>query len=519
MAYRMRKRILFHLIMLLFLILIMALVPGCFRIAPETTPPVTPEPLPTLSPAPIGGGIAPTINSTNPVMMAMGVKINVTITATFNEPMEPSTITPNTFVLQRGTTLVEGTVICTAATAAFTPSATLAYATTYTATITRGVRDLAGNVVTSNYVWSFTTEAPPDRVPPTLISTKPAKEAKGVATNSTVTGTFNKEMDPSTFTKSAFTLRQGANPISGTLTCVGAVVTFRPTTNLAYNTFYIATVTAGVKDLAGNALENEVIWSFTTAAETDTSAPSIISVSPSKSATGVQVNTTLKAAFSEAMNALSLTMATFTLSGGVGGAVTYGDNIVSFTPSANLSYATTYTATITTGVSDLTGNAMANDYAWSFTTESAPVNNGPPPVNPPNPVRMVTLTDSDLPQPPVLGMTFHFVAPEPGEYGPGKIRISYFLLKWSIWFGVSDGKLWVYNLPKRESLPQSLQGFYDYLGITENSVYTDDGRCWLTGIPPWMNISKYDPEVVKLPVLVTVESSDGQAKIYYKLSK
>lgn len=129
--------------------------------------------------------------------------------------------------------------------------------------------------------------------------------------------------------------------------------------------------------------------------------------------------------------------------------------------------------------------------------------------------RTVTFTDNDLPSPPIEGMTFHFVAPSPGEYGPGKIRLSYQALSWAIWFGVTDGKLWAYNLPKRESLPESLQGFYDSLGVDENTVYTEDGKCWFTGLPPWLDIAKYDPDVTELPTLLAVSSTAGQATVDY----
>jgi hypothetical protein len=134
------------------------------------------------------------------------------------------------------------------------------------------------------------------------------------------------------------------------------------------------------------------------------------------------------------------------------------------------------------------------------------------------PTRTVTFTDSDLPAPPIEGMTFHFVAPVAGEFGPGKIRMSYQTLKWSVWFGVTNGKLWLYNLPKKESLPKSLQGFYDYLGIDESCVYTDDGKCWFTGLPPWLNISRYDPDVTELPTIIAAASTNGQATIEYSIN-
>jgi hypothetical protein len=133
--------------------------------------------------------------------------------------------------------------------------------------------------------------------------------------------------------------------------------------------------------------------------------------------------------------------------------------------------------------------------------------------------RVVTLTDNDLPNPPIAGMIFHFVTPGPGEYGPGKIRLSYEALRWSIWFGVTDGKLWVYHLPQRDNLPESLQGFYDFLGIDENTIYTEeDEKYWFTGLPPWLDISKYDSDITEMPILIAVKSSEGQVTIDYSIA-
>ncbi len=56
---------------------------------------------------------------------------------------------------------VAGTVTYVATTATFTPSILLSPNTVYTATITTGAKDLAGNALTGNYLWSFTTRASP----------------------------------------------------------------------------------------------------------------------------------------------------------------------------------------------------------------------------------------------------------------------------------------------------------------------------------------------------------------------
>src|SRR2546428_9404966 len=66
------------------------------------------------------------------------------------------------------------------------PSLTLLPNITYTATVTTGVKDLAGNALAGNYVWSFTTGAAPDTTPPMVTSTDPANSATTAAEHTTI---------------------------------------------------------------------------------------------------------------------------------------------------------------------------------------------------------------------------------------------------------------------------------------------------------------------------------------------
>ncbi|HTG82929.1 MAG TPA: Ig-like domain-containing protein, partial [Geobacteraceae bacterium] len=152
--------------------------------------------------------------------------------------------------------------------------------------------------------------------------------------------------------------------------------TFMPSAPLAPDTVYTATIGTGVKDLEGNGLTVPVGWSFTTAAV----PPVVISTVPSPDATGVAATANVSALFSEAVAAATVTGATFTLSSGSGpvaGVVTYdtGTLIALFTPAAPLAVKTTYTATITNGVTNLSGTPMAASYQWIFTT-ACPVSMG-----------------------------------------------------------------------------------------------------------------------------------------------
>src|SRR5205823_7636122 len=100
---------------------------------------------------------APTVSFTVPANGATGVPISANIAASFSEAMDPLTISTATFTLKQGTTAVAGTVTYAGITATFNPLSTLAPGTVYTATVTTGFKDLAGNALVSDFSWSFTT--------------------------------------------------------------------------------------------------------------------------------------------------------------------------------------------------------------------------------------------------------------------------------------------------------------------------------------------------------------------------
>lgn len=319
--------------------------------------------------------IKPTIISTVPLNLATGVGVNTKVSATFSKAMDPLTILPATFTLKQGVTSVPGAVTYIGMVATFTPTATLAASTLYTATVTSGVKDLEGNTLLVNYVWTFTTGTTADSTPPTAISTVPVNNATGVALNTKLTATFSEAMDPLTILPATFTLKQGVTPVAGAITYIGLVATFTPAANLTASTLYTATITTGAKDLSGNAIAVNYVWTFTTGIILDVTSPTVISTTPLNAATGVAVNTKPTATFSKTMDLLTISGMTFTLKIGstpVSGIVTYSGLDATFTPTVDLVGATVYTATITTGAKDLSGNPLAGDYVWKFTTVVLP---------------------------------------------------------------------------------------------------------------------------------------------------
>ncbi len=114
---------------------------------------------------------APSITSTTPTSGATGVGVGVSPTATFSEPMDAATLTTGTFTLVRQGvgTPVAASVSYDVPTRSATldPASTLDSNATYVATVKSGaggVKDLGGNPLASEVVWTFQTNGPPTPV-------------------------------------------------------------------------------------------------------------------------------------------------------------------------------------------------------------------------------------------------------------------------------------------------------------------------------------------------------------------
>ncbi|CAA9285220.1 MAG: hypothetical protein AVDCRST_MAG93-3475, partial [uncultured Chloroflexia bacterium] len=346
-----------------------------------------------------GDTTAPTVTGVTPTDGATGVAVTVDAEATFSEAMDATTITGTTVTLVRqgAETAVAAAVTYDSTTrqAILNPNANLEAGATYTATVkggASGVKDTAGNALASDKVWSFTTQVA-DITAPTVNSVAPANGATGVAVAANAQAVFSEAMDAATITDSSFTLvKQGTTtPVAASVSYDSAsdTTTLNPGTDLEAGVAYTATVkggASGVKDVAGNALTSDKVWSFTTAAAGDTTAPTVTEVSPAAGETGVAVGVDATATFSETVDATTLTTSTFTLvrqgtTTAVAAAVSYDstNKRAILNPNVNLQDGASYTATVkggANGVKDVAGNALASDKVWSFTVEplAAPTN-------------------------------------------------------------------------------------------------------------------------------------------------
>jgi|SRR5829696_385639 len=103
--------------------------------------------------------VAPTVTANTPT--GQSEPRGTDATATFSEKMDPATISGSTFTLKKtsdsSSVGASVTYNATDKTATLNPTNDLAYNTEYTATVTTGAKDLAGNALAANKTWTFKT--------------------------------------------------------------------------------------------------------------------------------------------------------------------------------------------------------------------------------------------------------------------------------------------------------------------------------------------------------------------------
>jgi hypothetical protein len=389
---------------------------------------------------------APTVSARSPAPGATGVSVGTTVTATFNEDVQPATIAME--LRGPGTTLVPSSVSYNAGTrtATLTPNAPLNTSTVYTVNLS-GAKDVAGNIMTA-LSWSFTTASVTSGCPCTIwpSTATPADPADSDTSSIEVGVRFRADRDGFVtgirFYKGAGnTGSHVGNLWTNTGTSLASVVfsgetasgwqeaTFSSPVPINANTTYVASYHApaghyaadnayfassgttngpltalqngfdgangvylyGVAGFPTNTFQSSNYWVdvvFQSNAA-DTTPPTIMARTPAVGASGVPVTTTVTATFSEAIQESTIVVDLRNPSNNsVAGVKSYdpGSRTVTFTPSSQLAASTTYTATVS-GAKDTAGNTMA-PVSWSFTTVAPPP--PPPTEGPGGPIALVT---------------------------------------------------------------------------------------------------------------------------------
>ena len=318
------------------------------------------------------------VSKTVPSSGATEVARTVNVKAYFNHDMKASTITSSTFKIRKqGTTTwlgatrsVNNTISPTStngssqSVATLNPNSDLAANTTYQVMAvggSSGVKDLNGNALGANKSWTFKTV---DTIAPAAPAITSPRENGFVGASFTLSGTAEPDATVEVFEGTTSKVTTKAN---------GSGVWSKALSGLSEGAH---TYAAKATDAAGNTSSASNAHTV----NVDTTPPTVNSISPANTATGVTPNTDVAAIFSEAMDPSSISDQTFTLKeqgslSKLGATVSYDPTTkkVTLDPSADLTPNTTYTATLTTGVKDLAGNAMVQEKTWGFKTGTNPV--------------------------------------------------------------------------------------------------------------------------------------------------
>ncbi|MGC9521770.1 MAG: Ig-like domain-containing protein [Anaerolineae bacterium] len=344
------------------------------RVTP--TPRVSPTPVPPRPAIPFTP-VAP--DALSPIVIqrtpkrGQSLSPNGAIELIFDKPMDEGAVAKALHVERAGTSeVIEGALSwADERTVRFKPATDLPRDTTFDVILTQAASAKSGEPLAQPYTFRFSTVGNLS-----VAQVIPAADTTDVETDATLTVIFDRPVVPLT------TLAQMENlpdpltlepEVAGTGEWLNtSIYVFRPEETLAGGMTYRATISAGLEDIAGNALIEDHTWQFTTA------PPKIVWVKPPQDATLVDINAAISVAFNQpidpasARNAFHL-RSTRPLANDVRGDFTLNGNTLIFTPTNALAHDTRYTLNIDAGVTSAAGGAgMVEAFTSSFTTVPLP---------------------------------------------------------------------------------------------------------------------------------------------------
>ena len=310
----------------------------------------------------------PRVVTQRPGNGASGVSVDASVVLYVDEPLEGSTAVQAFNISQDGV-LVSGEKHLSAdgRILTFTPDQPWSNEARIQVFLTDQAQDRAGNAL-FNYQGSFRTEADTSLTQPRTVRTSPiASFVSDIVLNPVIEVEFNEPLDVATVDSSSvmmFASGSGNPEIPRTVSLVRGdrVIRIVPDALLDSNTTYFYDVSSAVNDLDGQSVAFFRRF-FTTGESEDTINPMVEAVSPPEGSTGVGVNAEIRVRFDEAINPLTVTEQTLSVSDGSSTAVacsfsfSNGNQEVVMVPHTPLTEGASYSLTID-GIEDVAGNAV-----------------------------------------------------------------------------------------------------------------------------------------------------------------
>ncbi len=324
----------------------------------------------------------PLIIGVSPVSSSTGVPTNAVVQLQLNKAIDPLTVTATTFEVYPASVPnappVPGTLSVSADGKTWTlvPTAPLDSSTMYVVVNLGGATDLEGQGLIG-FESTFTTGFGAVTTAPSLATVSPANGATGVPVNVRLDVSMSVALDPDSVGNGSLTLSAAGTAVTGAVSLSSDLMTltFVPSALLASSTAYTMTV-SGVTDEAGNVV-SPFTSSFTTGVLglANTTAPSVVSVSPSNGSSAALVGSSVVLTFNEAIDATTVNNASVSISVSGASGVLAGTyqldatgTILTFAPLSPLPASTTIAVHVNgSSVLDLSGN-QGFSFSSSFTT-------------------------------------------------------------------------------------------------------------------------------------------------------
>jgi hypothetical protein len=294
----------------------------------------------------------------------------------------PVTVTANDAVGVTEVAFTATGAASTSVTRAIVPAATTAsetFSITFNAppapggtlTLSATARDAAGNVGSAPSIVVQVL----DVVAPTVAATSPANGAIGIDPQTLVVVEFSEPIDAATLTTASLSLSRGAvaEPVSISVSPDGRLATLTPVTRpLPLNTIFTLTIAESVADRAGNPMGTPATTTFRTASP-DITAPRVVASDPANNAVGVGLAVPIDVTFSEPVDPVSVTAASFRVS--IGGSAVSGARLVldanvraRFLATEPLPTDAVVVVELTSAIADTAGNPLVNSDGSPLTT-------------------------------------------------------------------------------------------------------------------------------------------------------
>ena len=342
------------------------------------------------SPANTGAGA----QAVNPFPNATNVPLNTIIQVEFSQPLSAGTLScsgnsgsvtlyqssTGTYLTPNCTLIGGGQVINLA------PTSNLVSGSQYQVKVSNSVTNTNG-VPVQAFASNFTAGASVDNAGPTIVSEAPINNATNVGTNTWVSVSFNKAINPVSVTGSTIQLTGGSvTEVSSSISFTPDYtrVTFVPQAPLPPSTVMSLAV-QGVASQAGNSVATTTT-TFTTAAQPDFTSPYVINSSVGEGQANVPVNSVFSMQFSKPIDIGSFHPSNVYIAGGITNAIvptiiswSTDQTTIFLSPASTLNVGDSYSL-CSSSMTDLDGNPQQN-FCAAFTTAFAANTNPPTVVN------------------------------------------------------------------------------------------------------------------------------------------